>query len=134
VVRLIRNHMFGYVPTWSDAAIRRFIVKIGEDALDDLFLVREADNVGSGNLPDAGHLTEFKGRVAAQLASGAALDLKALAIDGSDLMTEFGWKPGPIVGRTLQRLLDRVIGDPTLNTRDRLLAVARSIAAQDPGR
>lgn len=134
VVHLIRNHMFGYVPTWSDAAIRRFIVKVGEDALDDLFLLREADNVGSGNPPDAGRLTEFEGRVAAQLASGAALDLKALAIDGSDLMTEFGWKPGPIVGRTLQRLLDRVIGDPTLNTRDRLLAVARSMAAQDPRR
>ena len=75
--------------------------------------------------------TEFEGRVAAQLASGAALDLKALAVDGSDLMAEFGWKPGPIVGRTLQRLLDRVIADPTLNTRDRLLAVARSMAAQD---
>ena len=56
---------------------------------------------GRGNPPDAGRLTEFEGRVAAQLASGAALDLKALAIDGSDLMTEFGWKPGPIVGRTL---------------------------------
>jgi tRNA nucleotidyltransferase (CCA-adding enzyme) len=134
VVHLIRNHMFGYVPTWSDAAIRRFIVKVGKDALDDLFLLREADNIGSGHPPDAGRLTEFKGRVATQLASGAALDLKGLAIDGSDLMTEFGWKPGPIIGRTLQRLLDRVIGDPSLNTRDRLLAVARSMATQDPGR
>jgi hypothetical protein len=46
-------------------------------------------------------------------------------------MEEFGWPPGPIVGRTLQRLLDRVIGDPTLNTRERLLAVARSIAATE---
>ena len=134
VVHLIRHHMFGYVPTWSDAAIRRFIVKVGKGALDDLFLLREADNVGSGRAPDAGRLTEFKSRVAAQLASGAALDLKGLAIDGSDLMTEFGWKPGPIVGRTLQRLLDRVIGDPSLNTRERLLAVARSMASAEPGR
>jgi hypothetical protein len=46
-------------------------------------------------------------------------------------MTEFGWKPGPIVGKTLQRLLDRVIGDPTLNTRDRLLSVARSMASTE---
>jgi len=42
--------------------------------------------------------------------------------------------PGPIVGHTLQRLLDRVIGDPSLNTRDRLLSVARSMIAADPGR
>ena len=29
IVRLIRHHMFGYQPTWSDAAVRRFIVKVG---------------------------------------------------------------------------------------------------------
>ena len=131
VVHLIRQHMFGYVPRWSDAAVRRFIVKVGPGALDDLFLLREADNVGSGLPPDAGRLTEFRSRVRRELDSGAALDLRSLAVDGSDLMTEFGWQPGPIVGTTLQRLLDRVIGDPTLNTRDRLLSVARSIVAAD---
>ena len=68
----------------------------------------------------------------AQLDSGAALDLRSLAVDGTDLMAEFGWKPGPIVGRTLQRLLTRVIGDPTLNTRDRLLSLARSMVAAEP--
>jgi tRNA nucleotidyltransferase (CCA-adding enzyme) len=133
IVHLIRHHMFGYQPTWSDAAIRRFIVKVGAAALDDLFLLREADNVGSGRERDAGRLDEFRARVAAQLRSGAALDLKSLAVDGTDLMTEFGWEPGPVVGRTLQRLLDRVIGDPTLNTRDRLLAVARAMVGADAG-
>ncbi len=131
VAHLIRHHMFGYTARWSDAAIRRFIVKVGPSALDDLFLLREADNVGSGLPPDAGRLTEFRSRVRRELDSGAALDLRSLAVDGSDLMTEFGWQPGPIVGTTLQRLLDRVIGDPTLNTRDRLLSVARSIVAAD---
>ena len=133
VVLLIRQHMFGYVPTWSDTAVRRFIVKVGRDALDDLFLLREADNAGSGRAPDAGGLAEFRARVRSQVESGAALDLAGLAIDGTDLMAEFGWEPGPIVGSTLRRLLERVIGDPTLNTRDRLLAVARSMAATDPG-
>jgi hypothetical protein len=125
--------MFGYSPIWSDAAIRRFIVKVGRESLEDLFLLREADNIGSGHRADAGRLGEFKERVATQLASGAALDLKGLAVDGNDLMHEFGWEPGPAVGRTLQQLLVRVIGDPTLNTRERLLAVARSMAATDPG-
>jgi putative nucleotidyltransferase with HDIG domain len=133
VAQLIRQHMFGYVPIWSDTAVRRFIVKVGRDSLDDLFLLREADNVGSGHAPDAGRLDEFRERVRAQLDSGAALDLKGLAVDGSDLMAEFGWEPGPVVGTTLERLLERVIGDPTLNTRDRLLAVARSIVATDAG-
>jgi putative nucleotidyltransferase with HDIG domain len=133
VVLLIRQHMFGYVPTWSDAAVRRFIMKVGRDALDDLFLLREADNVGSGHAPDVGGLAELRGRIRAQLESGVALDLAGLAVDGSDLMAEFGWEPGPVVGSTLQRLLERVVGDPTLNTRDRLLAVARSMVAADAG-
>ena len=33
------------------AAIRRFIVKIGPDELEDLFLLREADHIGSGREP-----------------------------------------------------------------------------------
>lgn len=134
VAHLIRQHMFGYESNWSDAAIRRFIVKVGRDPLDDLFLLREADNIGSGRDPDAGGLGELRRRVETQLESGAALDLKGLAVDGTDLMQEFGWEPGPAVGQTLQRLLERVIGDPTLNTRERLLAVARSMAAMDPDR
>ena len=131
VAHLIRHHMFGYVPRWSDAAIRRFIVKVGPDALDDLFLLREADNVGSGLPADSGRLAEFRSRVKRELDSGAALDLRSLAVDGTDLMTEFGLQPGPIVGTTLQRLLDRVISDPSLNRRDRLLSVARSMVAAD---
>jgi tRNA nucleotidyltransferase (CCA-adding enzyme) len=131
VVHLIRHHMFGYIPTWSDAAVRRFIAKVGPDRIDDLFLLRQADNVGSGREPDAGALPELRARVKAELDAGVALDLRGLAVDGRDLMAEFGWAPGPIVGRTLQRLLDRVIGDPTLNTRERLLALARSIVAAE---
>lgn len=131
VVHLIRHHMFGYVPRWSDAAVRRFIVKVGPDALGDLFQLREADNIGSGLAPEAGRLTELRARVTRELDSGAALDLRSLALDGTDLMNEFGWQPGPIVGTTLQRLLDRVIRDPSLNTRDRLLSVARSMVTGD---
>ncbi len=131
VVELIAQHMFGYTPDWSDAAIRRFIVKVGRERLGDLFALREADNVGSGRAPSAGRLSEFRTRVSTQLEAGVALDLQGLAVDGGDLMAEFGWRPGPVVGQTLRRLLDRVIGDPTLNTRDRLMAIARGMVALD---
>ena len=50
VVELVRHHMFSYEPSWSDAAVRRFIAKVGarRGALDELLALREADNVGSG--------------------------------------------------------------------------------------
>ena len=48
IVHLVRHHMFSYEPTWSDAAVRRFILKIGHESIEELFELREADNVGSG--------------------------------------------------------------------------------------
>ena len=125
VVALVRQHMFGYQPSWSDAAIRRFIVKVGPDQLEDLFLLREADHVGSGRERDAGSLNELRARVAAELAAGVALDLHGLAIDGSDLMAELGMTPGPGLGRLLDWLLERVIAEPSVNTREGLLDLAR---------
>ena len=122
---LVRQHMFGYQPTWSDAAVRRFIAKIGQDELEDLFLLREADHVGSGRERDAGSLNELRARVAAELAAGVALDLHGLAVDGSDLMTELGMAPGPGLGRLLDWLLERVIAEPSVNTREGLLDLAR---------
>ena len=132
VTHLIRNHMFGYIPTWSDAAVRRFIAKVGPDRLDELFLLREADNVGSGREPEAGALGELRRRVRAEIEAGSAFDLHGLAIDGRELMEALDVPRGPVVGQTLQRLLDRVIGDPTLNTKDRLIRMARSMVAAGP--
>ena len=125
IVRLIRHHMFGYQTTWSDAAVRRFIAKVGAEHLPDLFLLREADHIGSGREPDAGGLDELRARVARELAAGVALDLSGLTVDGSDLMGELGLKPGPDLGRLLQWLLERVIADPSVNTREGLLDLAR---------
>jgi tRNA nucleotidyltransferase (CCA-adding enzyme) len=124
---IVRHHMYGYVPTWSDAAVRRFIAKVGRENLDDLFLLREADNVGSGRVRDGGGLAEIRERVAAQLAAGIVLELRDLDIDGDVLMEELGLEPSPRLGRVLDELLDRAIADPAINQRSRLLALARSL-------
>jgi tRNA nucleotidyltransferase (CCA-adding enzyme) len=47
-----------------------------------------------------------------------------LAVTGAEL-TQAGIKPGPAMGRLLERLLDLVLDDPALNTRDALLQKAR---------
>ena len=131
VTHLVRQHMFLYEPTWSDSAIRRFIGKVGPDALDELFALRAADSVGSGVPADAGGLAELRGRVAAELTSGPILDRSSLAVDGSDLMTELGIPPGPALGRLLDILLDRVMEDPSLNNAPTLLLLARNELASD---
>lgn len=140
VARLIEEHMFEYSPLWSDAAVRRFMRRVGMDLIDDLIALRQADNVGSGNPADAGHLAELRARVEAQREGHAPLALADLAVDGSDLLAELGGSPGPWLGRLLDRLLESVVNDPARNTRQRLLGDAREwteeaapAAAAQPG-
>jgi tRNA nucleotidyltransferase (CCA-adding enzyme) len=131
VVHLVRNHMFTYEPEWGDAGIRRFIQRVGIDAIDDLFALREADNVGSGVPVDANDLGSLRARVDAELAASVVLDRSRLAVHGDDLMAELGLPAGPRLGRILDALLDRVIADPKLNDRASLLLLAESMLAED---
>ncbi|HYN69558.1 MAG TPA: HD domain-containing protein [Candidatus Eisenbacteria bacterium] len=131
IARLVRHHMFTSEPDMTDAAIRRFIRRVGADALEDLFALREADNVGSGQPADANGLAELRARIDEQLAADVALDLRHLAVSGDDLISELGLSPGPRLGRILGELLDKVIVDPALNDRPTLLLLAEAMLADD---
>ena len=48
--------------------------------------------------------------------------LKQLAVSGKDLIAA-GITPGPAVGQTLSDLLDRVLEEPQLNTKEKLLDI-----------
>ena len=130
VVHLVRQHMFRYEPGWGDAAVRRFLAKVGPDAIEHLFALREADNVGSGVARDADDLAGFRARIAAELEAGPILDRSALAVDGADLMAELGLPAGPELGRILAALFERVVENPRLNDRATLVGLAREVAAR----
>jgi tRNA nucleotidyltransferase (CCA-adding enzyme) len=51
------------------------------------------------------------------------IDLASLAIDGDDLRST-GIPPGRVLGKILSSLVERVIEDPSRNTRDWLLREA----------
>jgi tRNA nucleotidyltransferase (CCA-adding enzyme) len=125
VADLIRHHMFSYERQWTNAAVRRFIRRIGRELIDDLLMLRRADNVGSGLPADAGHVDELADRVRAQVAAGAPLSIKELAVNGDDIVDALGVAPGPMIGELLERMLGAVIADPSRNTRQRLLDDAR---------
>lgn len=134
VVGLVQHHMFSYEPNWSDAAVRRFIGKIGTlgtGALDELLALRAADNIGSGLPAEAGRLDELRARIAAELAAEVVLDRRGLAIDGEDLISELGLSQGPLLGRILDELLERVIVDPALNERPTLMLLAQAMLTDD---
>ncbi|MEP7158779.1 MAG: HD domain-containing protein, partial [Chloroflexota bacterium] len=133
VAELVRHHMFSYEPKWSGAAVRRFIRRVGRDLVDDLLDLRAADNTGSGLPANAGHLDEMRKRVAAELAAGAPLSLRELAVHGDDLTAELAIAPGPVVGKVLEHLLGWVLDDPARNERKTLLDEARAELARGGG-
>jgi tRNA nucleotidyltransferase (CCA-adding enzyme) len=125
VAHLVLHHMFSYQPTWSDAAIRRFLSKVGPGSVDDLVALRAADNQGSGLSAEAGHLAELSSRIREELAAHVVLGRGQLAVDGDVLMAELGIRQGPALGRLLYDLTERVVAEPALNDRAVLIEIAR---------
>ena len=127
VARLVRHHMFVYTSAWTDAAVRRFVRRVGAGLLPDLFALRAADDAASGTTdPAAGGWGELRQRAEAAIAHDP-LEAGHLALGGDDLVAELGIPPGPAIGALLAGLLEAVLENPSLNTRDRLLALARSV-------
>jgi poly(A) polymerase/tRNA nucleotidyltransferase (CCA-adding enzyme) len=122
VTLLVDQHMFHYQEEWSDAAVRRFIRRVGSEQVAELFDLRLADSLGNGLRPMfSDHLDRLKARVDLELESGAALSLRDLALGGEDVMKALNLPPGPEVGRALEYLLEKVIENPELNDRTVLL-------------
>ena len=132
VVHLVREHMFDYRPGWSDAALRRWLRRVGPDAVADLFDLRIADMLGNGlkqGFPT--YLDGMRERIERLLLESRVLQVADLAVDGHDVMRELGLAPGPAVREALEALLEEVLDDPARNTRDHLLARLRNRRATD---
>ena len=128
VCHLVACHMFHYTEDWGDAAVRRFVVKTGEENLEDLYRLRRADACATAGIEAAeDFLLPLIRRVDEVLARDHAFSLKDLAVSGNDLM-EAGIPPGKHMGIILNELLETVLDDPGQNNRDRLLQIAVNIS------
>ena len=135
VAALIREHMFQYTPDWTDAAVRRFLRRVGLERIDDLLRLRQADNLGSGQAGEPEDLLELRTRLDRERRAGSPLSLGDLSVDGNDVLAAVDRPPGPWVGMVLERLLDSVVNDPQRNRPAVLLADVRRWAADaDPER
>jgi len=132
VVGLIRHHLICYTNEWTDAAVRRFIKRVGTDTVDPLLRLGEADALGKGRNveEELESLKELRGRIDKTIEEGSALTTQDLAIGGNDVIPLLDGGAGPMVGQILRTLLDRVIEDPSLNTRDKLMPIAEELAAK----
>ncbi len=126
VVHLVKNHMFYLeINKVTPSAVRRFVKRVGEENLEDLFKLREADRIGSG-VPKA---IPYRLRYLKYLIEKVHLEPikpSMLKINGNDIMS-LGVPQGPKVGWILKALLEEVIDDPSKNKREYLLKKAEEI-------
>ena len=133
ICHLVVNHMFNYTQDWTDAAVRRFLAKIHEENLEDLYDLRLADIYGMNNAPVRGQdsrtialLNELKDRISKETEKNSVLSLKQLAVNGKDLMKN-GISAGKDLGFVLNQLLETVMEDPSQNEKEQLIKIALNI-------
>jgi tRNA nucleotidyltransferase (CCA-adding enzyme) len=127
VVHLIRCHMFSYDDSWSDAAVRRFLARVGLENIESLLALRVADGTAIVGRPvDPRGLEPLRSRIDSVLAAKEAFGLADLAVKGDDLRA-IGVPPGRAMGAILKELLEAVMDDPGLNDRELLLQIATNI-------
>lgn len=135
--KLVKNHMFHYphvrdemdqeekerirLHEWSDAAVRRFLRRVGEENVDDLFRLRIADAVANPHSEfDPQEIAQLQAHISKVLKEDMALKVSDLKVTGDDL-AQIGVPRGPEMGEILEKLLDLVIEDPLKNRKEILL-------------
>ena len=127
VERLVFYHDAGLREEPSKRYVRRLMSKVGAENFDDLMEIRLADIEGQSDyqrddkLRKAALIRKYRDEI---LKEKNALTIKELDINGKDLM-DAGYPKGPIVGEILRFLLDRVLEEPELNEKEKLLNLCK---------
>ena len=98
------------------AGVRRWLSAVGLDAVGDVLELARASNEDVQALRD---------RARAEVDRGVPLAIRDLPITGEDVVRIAGTRPGRYVGEILDKVLERVLDDPSLADRERLLELAR---------
>jgi poly(A) polymerase/tRNA nucleotidyltransferase (CCA-adding enzyme) len=120
VAHLVRRHMFFYdVGTVTPAGVRRFVVRVGPENIDDLLKVREADRIGSGVTQAVPYRLRHFLFMIEKVKRDPILP-KMLVVRGEDVMTLLKIEPSPRIGWILNALLEEVLDDPARNNKEYL--------------
>ena len=121
VVGLIRWHMFTVDEHITDAAVRRFIRRVGVNNVKDIVDLRIGDRLGSGTATaESWRLKLFKKRIEDQF-KPKPFSIEDMAVNGNDIMKALDIPPGKKVGEILEKLFEEVDEDLSKNTREYLL-------------
>lgn len=122
ITHLVERHMFDLPKTQKSA--RKLIARVGDENLDDLLILRHADQYGKGNEKWSFDNPIDKAKALIQEVREAKQPIKIsdLALNGNDLK-DLGFQ-GPRIGETLRHLTSVVIDTPEKNKNQVLREVA----------
>jgi tRNA nucleotidyltransferase (CCA-adding enzyme) len=130
VGKLVELHMF--TTDVTDKGMRRLIRRTGLELIFDLLDLRRADVAAMGMGHTTEDVDEFEVKIRAEIDRKAPFGLKDLALNGQDLMQKFQLQAGPMIGKVLEHLLEKVLDLPEDNTPEKLEEYARQYLASSP--
>lgn len=125
VCRLIRHHDMSKGKKCTPELVRK-AVSVMEDDFQRLLEVMRADVLAQSDFmrrEKLENLNDYGREYERIMREGECCSLRTLAVSGRDLI-ELGIKPGPAMGEILGMLLERVLEDPSLNEKKKLLSIA----------
>lgn len=120
--RLVARHMDN-TNTYTLKSVRKLSRRM-EDDLDLLFDLQEADVLATTEKGNLDNVKRARALAKEIKEKDLATEESQLTINGKDLI-DIGYEEGKLVGDCLAYLLERVIDDDSLNTRENLLALAK---------
>lgn len=129
--KLVQFHMRSFDSLTTGKAVRRLLKVFAENNVNwkDWLKLKVADK--RANLAKEQYKREHIKKIClkihnAKKAPESAFSVKDLKISGHDVMETLNIKPGSLVGAILKILFDRVLEDPVLNDKEKLLEILRS--------
>lgn len=127
VCRLIRYH--DERPPLTERNVRRLASRIGPEWMEALVAVKRADTLGQSlyrRQEKLAYVEKLAQTYRLLAARQQCMRRSDLAVNGRDLI-ELGMHQGRELGSVLDSLYERVLDEPELNTREKLLALAHNM-------
>lgn len=105
------------------SAVKKFISRVGLENIDRWLELKKADLKVHSHTLDYTYLLNIENRLKNIINSKEPLSIKDLNISGKDIIN-LGIKPGKEIGIILNKLLELVLENPELNSKDKLIDYA----------
>lgn len=124
---LVLNHLVFYNPEWSDAQLRRWVNRVGPENVQMQINLAKADLIGHGSkkVEELKYYTHLEQRLTSTKEKG--FTVKDLKVTGNDVMDTLNIGKGPRVGEVLSALVEKVIENPSLNEKEKLIELIRTM-------